>query len=85
MYYPIHHHDTEKLANLYFDFVKKIAIEKVKGKCWDYSPIVQRPYGPGVAKTLLRSWRHKQVGVLDLGLKSHPKDLPWGRWSLHTC
>ena len=24
-----------------------------KGKCWDHSPIVQRPYGLGVAKTAL--------------------------------
>ena len=31
-----------------------------------YSPIVQRPYGLGVAKTLLRGWRHRQVCVLDL-------------------
>ena len=29
---------------------------RVKGKCWDYNPIVQRPYGLGVAKTLLRGW-----------------------------
>ena len=33
-----------------------------------YSPIVQRPYGLGVAKTLLRGWQHRQVCVLDLGL-----------------
>ena len=40
----------------------------LKGKCWDYSPTVQRPYGLGVAKTLLRGWQHRQVCVLDLGL-----------------
>ena len=26
----------------------------------DYSPIIQRPYELGVAKTLLSSWRHRQ-------------------------
>ena len=36
----------------------------VKGKCWDYSPIVQRPYGLGVAKTVLCICRHRQVCVL---------------------
>ena len=41
---------------------------KVKGKCWDYSPIVQRPYGLGVANTVLCICRHRQVCVLDLGL-----------------
>ena len=65
---------------------KKMFLEvKVKGKCWDYSLIIQRPYGLGVAKTLLRVWRHRQVCVLDLGLQSHPNDLPWERWSLYTC
>ena len=34
--------------------------EEVKGKCWDYSPIVQSPYGLGVAKTVLHGWRHRQ-------------------------
>ena len=33
-----------------------------------YSPIVQRPYVLGVAKTLLRGWRHRLVCVLHLGL-----------------
>ena len=38
---------------------------KKKANVAAYSQIVQRPYGLGVAKTLLRGWRHRQACGLD--------------------
>ena len=58
--------DVFDLLTFKYDCCFLIGVTK-KGKCF-YSPIVQRPYGLGVSKTLLRGWQHRQVCILDLGL-----------------
>ena len=48
-----------------------------------YSPIVQRSYGLGVAKTLLRGWRHRQDCVLCWTLVYSLIRMTWGVEFVH--
>ena len=56
------------LSLVFWSVVPEKSVGKQNANFAAYSPIVQRPYGLGVAKTLLRGWRHRHVCVLDLGL-----------------